>query len=106
MSETIIVCAIVGLVLVLVGRSLFRTFTGKNEGCGCGANCPLSGSCLESLDNAIPESDATGNDRSRSVSQEHRGYPDAAKGARVPCREGERFGVILQRTGLHFLEKK
>lgn len=50
MMETIAVCLIVGIVGVLSGRSLYRTFTGKNDTCGCagsskscGKICPSAG---------------------------------------------------------------
>ncbi|MDR1726932.1 MAG: FeoB-associated Cys-rich membrane protein [Acidobacteriota bacterium] len=36
MFETIVVCAIVGIVAVLAGRSLYKTLTGKNDACCCG----------------------------------------------------------------------
>lgn len=55
MSEIITVCAIVGLVAFLVGRSLLRTLAGKTAGCGCGSGCPLSGTCRQSSDSVIPE---------------------------------------------------
>lgn len=33
--ETILVCIIVGVVGILSIRSLYRTLTGKDDGCGC-----------------------------------------------------------------------
>ncbi|OGV70593.1 MAG: hypothetical protein A3K19_06550 [Lentisphaerae bacterium RIFOXYB12_FULL_65_16] len=46
MAETIVVIAIVGVVLLLAARSLYRTLTGKNDGCGCGKGaCSASGHC-------------------------------------------------------------
>jgi len=47
MTETIVVCVIVGGVLVFAGRSIYRTLAGKNDGgCACGTNaCPASGHC-------------------------------------------------------------
>jgi len=39
MIETIIAVGIVGLVALLVVRSFYRTWTGKNDGCGCTGNC-------------------------------------------------------------------
>ncbi len=47
MTETIIVGVIVGVVLVLVGRSLYRTMTGKDSGCaGCGTkSCSEAARC-------------------------------------------------------------
>ena len=35
MLEIIIVVVIVAIVAVMVGRSFYRTVTGKNDGCGC-----------------------------------------------------------------------
>ena len=46
MGETIIVVAIVGVVLLLAGRSIYRIFTGRDG--GCRGNCPLSGTCQKS----------------------------------------------------------
>mgnify|MGYP001560290542 CR=1 FL=1 len=49
MIENVIVCVVVGVVLVLAGRSFFRTLTGKHDGCGCGTkSCPASDSCHSS----------------------------------------------------------
>ena len=46
MAETIVVSAIVGVVLILAGRSFYRTLSGKNDGCGCESkSCCNSGSC-------------------------------------------------------------
>jgi hypothetical protein len=43
MAETIAVCAIIGGVLILAGRSFYKTLTGKNEQCGCKTGpCPAS----------------------------------------------------------------
>ena len=39
MIETIIAVGIVVVVALLAGRSLYRTVTGKNEGCGCNGSC-------------------------------------------------------------------
>ena len=39
MIETIIAVGIVVVVALLAGRSLYRTVTGKNEGCGCSGSC-------------------------------------------------------------------
>ena len=39
MLETLIVVGIVIIVAVMAGRSLYRTITGKNSGCGCAGNC-------------------------------------------------------------------
>jgi hypothetical protein len=46
MGETIVVIAVIGLVTVLVVRSVHRTLAGKNDGCGCGCkgNCQANGS--------------------------------------------------------------
>ncbi len=50
MLGNIIVYVIVGVVLILTGRSLYRILTGKNNGCRCGeGGCPFSGSCDNSL---------------------------------------------------------
>lgn len=46
MGETIAVIAVVGIVLVLAGRSLSRTFAGKGSGCGCATgSCSPSAAC-------------------------------------------------------------
>jgi len=46
MAETIAVCAIVGGVVILAGRSFYRTLTGRNDQCGCGTKtCPASICC-------------------------------------------------------------
>lgn len=45
MAETIAVYAIVGAFLILSGRSLYRTLTGKGDGCGCWEGCPIQGKC-------------------------------------------------------------
>ena len=45
MAETIAVYAIVGAFLILSGRSLYRTLTGKGDGCGCWEDCPIQGKC-------------------------------------------------------------
>ena len=37
--ETIIVVGIVAIVVAMAGRSLYRTMTGKNDGCGCISAC-------------------------------------------------------------------
>lgn len=43
MLDTIIVLGIVVIVIVMAGKSVYRTFhlsgTGKNIGCGCAGNC-------------------------------------------------------------------
>jgi hypothetical protein len=39
MLEIIIVVVIVAGVAALAGRSLYRTMTGKNDGCTCGSSC-------------------------------------------------------------------
>jgi hypothetical protein len=47
MFETIFVSLVVIGVLFFVGRSFYRTFTGKNDGCGCGDRaCSRSCGCL------------------------------------------------------------
>lgn len=40
MLEYIIVIAIILTVAIITGRSLYRTLTGKNDGCGCAGPCP------------------------------------------------------------------
>lgn len=46
MMENVIVGVIVGVVLILAGRSFYRTLTGKSEGCACGTkSCPASDRC-------------------------------------------------------------
>ena len=44
--ETILVAVIVGSVAVLSLRSLYRTFTGKNEGCQCSGTCASENPCM------------------------------------------------------------
>ena len=52
MTETIIVWGIVGVVGILSVRSLYRTFTGKVEGCSCSTgSCEKKGAC------ALPEAE-------------------------------------------------
>jgi hypothetical protein len=46
MIETIIAVGIVAVFAFLAGRSLYRTVTGKNEGCGCSGSCG-SGACRD-----------------------------------------------------------
>jgi hypothetical protein len=51
MAETIAVCAIVGGVIILAGRSFYRTLIGKNDQCGCGAKtCAASSLCDRLVD--------------------------------------------------------
>lgn len=45
MGETIIVVLIVAAVAVMAGRFLYRTLTGKSEGCGCRGGCSSAGGC-------------------------------------------------------------
>jgi len=47
MLETIIVASIVMIVLILAGRSFYRTMTDKKEGACCGCN---SGKCGKNED--------------------------------------------------------
>ncbi|MGV8057581.1 MAG: FeoB-associated Cys-rich membrane protein [Smithellaceae bacterium] len=47
MLETIVVVAIVMIVLILTGRSFYRTMTGKKKGPCCGCN---SGTCTKPKD--------------------------------------------------------
>ncbi len=47
MVENVVVGIIVGIVLALAGRSLYRTFTGKSTSCCCGnGECRMVGSCV------------------------------------------------------------
>lgn len=49
MMENVIVGVIVGVVLLLTGRSFYRTLTGKHDGCGCGTkSCSASARCKSS----------------------------------------------------------
>ena len=49
MVENVVVGMIVGIVLVLAGRSFYRTLTGKSNECGCGNDgCGTPGSCSQS----------------------------------------------------------
>ena len=49
MIENVVVGVIVGVVLILAGRSLYRTLTGKSDGCACGTkSCPASEHCHSS----------------------------------------------------------
>ncbi len=45
MWDTVIVVLIVSVVALLATRSLYRTLTGKNDGCPCGGNCAACSSC-------------------------------------------------------------
>jgi len=47
MWETIVVAAIVVVVALLAARSLWRTLTGRDQGCACSgaAACPLAKPC-------------------------------------------------------------
>jgi hypothetical protein len=45
MAETIAVYAIVGVVLILSGRSLYRALTGASAGCACADDCPIQDLC-------------------------------------------------------------
>ena len=53
MIETIGVIVIVLVVAFLTGRSLYRTLTGANDGCGCCSKCP--GCDVEELVGAMRE---------------------------------------------------
>ena len=45
MLETILVVLIVGIAVMLIGRSLYqRRFSNKN-GCSCGSPCPIADKC-------------------------------------------------------------
>ncbi|MBW1946929.1 MAG: hypothetical protein JRI33_03215 [Deltaproteobacteria bacterium] len=45
MLEIVFVFTVIGVVALFAVRSFYRTISGKNQGCGCGAGCPISGSC-------------------------------------------------------------
>jgi len=45
MVENVVVGIIVGVVLLLVGRSFHRTLNGKSNDCGNG-ECRMAGSCV------------------------------------------------------------
>ncbi|MDD2237878.1 MAG: FeoB-associated Cys-rich membrane protein [Kiritimatiellae bacterium] len=45
MWETIIVVFVLGAVLLLSVRSIYKTLTGKNDGARCGGNCAACSSC-------------------------------------------------------------
>ena len=53
MLDTIIVAAIIAVAAFFVGRRLYRTFSGKQAGCGCGQSgscgCSQSGACGSDL---------------------------------------------------------
>jgi|GEM_PF-1107157 hypothetical protein len=55
--ETFIVILVVGASLILVGRSFYRTLTGKDGGCGCGGACPRSGACAGAEQSIFQEKD-------------------------------------------------
>lgn len=57
MVETLSVVGIVSVVVVLTGRSLYRTLTGKNDGCG-GCNGACSGCGVKSLADMLGEQDS------------------------------------------------
>ena len=42
MLENLILWLIIGAAAVYVGRSLFRTFSGRTKGCGCGSGSDSS----------------------------------------------------------------
>ena len=49
MMEDVIVCVVVAVVLILAGRSFYRTLTGKHDACGFGTkSCPASDRCNSS----------------------------------------------------------
>jgi hypothetical protein len=56
MSETVVVVAIIGVVIVLTLRSLQKTLSGRNDGCGCSCkgSCQLSGSDREVSSDILP----------------------------------------------------
>ncbi len=49
MIENVVVVIIVGAVVLLAGRSVYRTVSGKSGGCGCGnIECGMTDSCADS----------------------------------------------------------
>lgn len=74
MIETIIVSVIVVGVAVLAGRSLYRTFTGKDDGCGCGGDCTRCGSCRDASEPS-PQADIGRYDRVRGARKTGEGTP-------------------------------
>ena len=60
MVENVVVVAIVGLVSVLAGRSLYRSLTGKSKACGCGnGGCGMPGSRSQSCRGTAERSEGT-----------------------------------------------
>ncbi len=50
MIEGVVVAIVVGTVVFLVGRSVYRTMSGKPDGCGCeNTECGVADSCDDSL---------------------------------------------------------
>jgi hypothetical protein len=45
MMESIIVIMIVAVAALFVGRSLYRTVTGKSSACSCSTGCPFADGC-------------------------------------------------------------
>lgn len=58
MTEAIIVLGVVVVVAFLVGRSVYRIFSGKTKGCGCDAGCRSQAGCCGSIDNRCGEKKA------------------------------------------------
>lgn len=58
MVENVVVGIIVGIVLAMAGRSLYRTITGKSDGCACaGSGCEMSSSRMQSCGGAEEQRD-------------------------------------------------
>ena len=55
MVDNIIAGVIVGGVLTLAVRSVYRTLTGKSGTCGCANDCPSSTTCHQSPEDLAPE---------------------------------------------------
>ena len=58
MVENVVVGIIVAIVFALAGRSLYRTLTGKSNGCVCaGSGCEMSSSRMRSCGGAEEQRD-------------------------------------------------
>jgi len=44
MAESLMVTGIVSAVVFFAGKSLYKTLSGKDSGCGCNGNCAKKGS--------------------------------------------------------------
>lgn len=60
MVENVVVGIIVGVVLLMAGRSLYQTITGKSDGCACAGNgCEMSSSRMRSCGGAEEQREGT-----------------------------------------------